>query len=59
MFRVSHNVLRNCEVFKDRNPYLKSIVVFSNPKAKPKIMNETDYGCIVSSNQKRGRPESR
>ncbi len=46
MFRVK-DVLKNCEVFTDRSLYLKSIVVFSNPKAKLKIMNEPDYGCIV------------
>ena len=46
MFKVK-DVLKNCDVFTDRNPYLKSIVVFSNSKAKLKIMNDPDYGCII------------
>ena len=46
MFRVK-DILKNCDVFADRAPYLKSIIVFSNPKADLKIMHEPDYGCII------------
>jgi Nuclease-related domain len=46
MFRVK-DVLKNCEVFTDKSLYLKSVVVFSNPKANLNITSEPDYGCIV------------
>lgn len=46
MFRVK-DVLKNCEIFSDKMPYLKSIVVFSNPKAKLRILNEPEYGCKI------------
>ena len=46
MFRVK-DVLKNYELFTDGSPYLQPIVVFSNSKAKLKIMSEPDYGCII------------
>lgn len=46
MFRVK-DVLKKCDVFTEKPPYLKSVVVFSNPKVNLKIMSQPDYGCIV------------
>jgi hypothetical protein len=46
MFRVK-DVLKECEVFKQRDPYVRSVVVFTNRKAKLKILKEPKWGCKV------------
>jgi hypothetical protein len=46
MFRVK-DILKECEVFKQRDPYVKSVVVFTNRKANVKILKEPKWGCRV------------
>jgi hypothetical protein len=46
MFRVK-DILKNCEVFKNKELYLRSIVVFSNPKAKITISKDPEWNCRI------------
>jgi len=46
MFRIK-DILKKCEVFKKKDPYVKSIVVFANRKANLKILEEPKWGCRV------------
>jgi hypothetical protein len=41
------NILKNCEVFKERSPYVNAVVLFTNRKAKLKISKEPEWGCKV------------
>jgi hypothetical protein len=46
MFRVK-DVLKSCDVFTEKPLYLKSVIVFSNPKAILNILSQPDYGCTI------------
>lgn len=46
MFRIK-DILKKCEVFKGKDPYVKSIVVFANRKATLKILREPKWGCKI------------
>jgi hypothetical protein len=46
MFRVK-DILKNCVVFRDKDPFLEHMVVFSNPKANVTISREPEYRCKI------------
>ena len=46
MFIVK-DVLKNCPVFRDKDPFLEHVVLFSNPNADITTSREPEYGCKI------------
>jgi hypothetical protein len=41
------DILKNCEVFKEKAPYVNAVVLFTNSKINLKISKDPQWGCKV------------